>query len=403
MIDYISVIVTVYNSEQYIEKCIRSIMAQTFPYLEIIIVNDGSTDKTEEICKQLSITDERIILVTQLNQGAAAARKHGCQIAKGRYISIIDGDDWLEPNMYEQLYNQIQKYHAEVAMCGRYDEYVDRSVPSRHGYDAGLYTKKDLIEKIYPKMITDKNNYFAWGIFPSYWDKLFCRDNIIPYVMNVADNLPMGNDAAGVYPAMLNVKSVCIIDDCLYHYRQSDNSMVHIQRDSEEWRNGFAKLYRTVNESLGLYSNIYDCREQWLAYVLFLMVSRADSLYKNITNLEYLFPFPGVKKGSRVIIYGMGIYGKRLYKFLKQTEFCHLVMAIDQNYKSYEDGEYIVNSPDCINEDDIDAVVITISYATAIKQVRKVLEGKISKDKIYSIELENICKEKHIKALGLID
>ncbi len=403
MADVISVIVTAYNSEKFIEQCIRSIINQTYQELEIIIVNDGSTDRTEEICKKLSTIDKRIKLVTQNNQGAASARKYGCRIAKGQYISIIDGDDWLEPDMYEKLYNQIKKYHVEVAMCARYDEYEDRSVRVKHGFDGGVYTHQDLIKKVYPTMIVDKNNYFSWGIFPSYWDKLFYRDNIIPYVMNVADDLPMGNDAAGVYPAMLNVKGIYILDDYLYHYRQSEKSMVHRQRDSEAWRRGFRKLYTSVNDILGLYSKIYDCREQWLSYVLFLMVSRADSLYKNITNLEYLFPFPEVKSGSRIVIYGMGIYGKRLYDFLERTGLCNIVMAVDQHYKSFEDSEYIVKSPECIDEEKIDAVVITISYAKAIAEVRKALQGRIPASKIHSIELKNIQKEEHLRALGLID
>ena len=100
---YISVIVPVFNVEAYVETCIRSIMEQTYRNLEIIIVDDGSTDNTGNICKSLAQEDDRIIVISQKNGGVVRARNTGIEKASGKYMGFVDGDDWIEKDMYEQM------------------------------------------------------------------------------------------------------------------------------------------------------------------------------------------------------------------------------------------------------------------------------------------------------------
>jgi len=119
----ISVIVPVYNVEKYISKCVESIINQTYRNLEIILINDGSTDKSGDICEYFSKKDDRIILVHQNNQGLSMARNNGLDIASGDYISFIDSDDWIETDMFELLYNNCLNYNADISMCNF--RYVD--------------------------------------------------------------------------------------------------------------------------------------------------------------------------------------------------------------------------------------------------------------------------------------
>jgi len=121
----ISVIVPAYNVEQYISKCIESIVNQTYKNLEIIIINDGSTDKTGEICEHYSKKDDRIILVNQENQGVSMARNNALDIASGDYISFVDSDDWVEPDIFHVLYDNSIMYDADISMCNYY--YVDKN------------------------------------------------------------------------------------------------------------------------------------------------------------------------------------------------------------------------------------------------------------------------------------
>ena len=115
----ISVIITVYNLEDYVEKCISSVSAQSYSNLQIIVVDDGSTDKSLMICKSLAEKDKRIEIVHQENRGAGAAKNRGIQQAVGEYIGFVDGDDYIERDMYATLIKASLDYEAEIVWCGR--------------------------------------------------------------------------------------------------------------------------------------------------------------------------------------------------------------------------------------------------------------------------------------------
>lgn len=134
--DLISVIVTAYNIAAYIERGVGSVCAQTYRNLEIIVVDDGSTDDTGVICDRLAAKDSRVQVVHKENGGPAEARNRGIAIAKGSYIGFVDGDDWIDPDMYEKLFSALKDKQADIAVC-RYrqvsrtrtlDESVDRAV-----------------------------------------------------------------------------------------------------------------------------------------------------------------------------------------------------------------------------------------------------------------------------------
>lgn len=113
----ISVIVPVYNIEPYVERCIRSILNQTYDNLEIIAVNDGSTDNSGKLCHRIAETDPRIRVINQKNLGLSEARNAGLRIAKGSYIAFVDGDDYIDEQMYEKLYEKLMQDRSDLALC----------------------------------------------------------------------------------------------------------------------------------------------------------------------------------------------------------------------------------------------------------------------------------------------
>ena len=122
----ISVIVPIYNSEPYLEKCLSSIKNQTYSNIEIIMIDDGSVDCSSSICEKYLKDDQRFVYIRQDNAGVSAARNHGLRIAKGDYIGFCDSDDWLEPDMYEVLYNMIEKTDADVSVISfTFNELID--------------------------------------------------------------------------------------------------------------------------------------------------------------------------------------------------------------------------------------------------------------------------------------
>lgn len=115
--ELISIIVPIYNVEKYLEDCLISIINQTYINLEIILIDDGSTDNCGKICDEYSQKDKRIIVKHKKNGGVSSARNAGLEIAKGKYIGFVDPDDWITADMYEVLYNNIKKYNANISVC----------------------------------------------------------------------------------------------------------------------------------------------------------------------------------------------------------------------------------------------------------------------------------------------
>lgn len=164
--DLITVIVPIFNVENYLSKCIESIIKQTYRNLEIILVDDGSTDDSPIICDKYAKLDSRIKVIHKLNGGLSDARNCGMRIAQGRYIAFVDSDDYIEKYMYEILYNEIIEYQADIAVCGRIIENGDEKKQ--------LYT---LNNKLIMDSIQTLKYYFKRKLIdPSACDKLFKRE-----------------------------------------------------------------------------------------------------------------------------------------------------------------------------------------------------------------------------------
>lgn len=116
--DKISIIVPIYNVELYLRRCLDSILNQTYSNLEIILVDDGSTDKSGKICDEYAKNDSRIKVIHKNNGGLSDARNEGLKIARGKYVGFVDSDDWIELDMYECLYDMLQKFDADISICG---------------------------------------------------------------------------------------------------------------------------------------------------------------------------------------------------------------------------------------------------------------------------------------------
>ena len=171
----ISVIVPVYNIRKYLPRCIESILAQTLSELEVLLVNDGSTDGCYEICESYRRQDSRIKVIHKVNGGLVSARKAGMKAASGDYIAFVDGDDWIEPDMYERMYQKLMEQDVDIVMCGRYEDVGDISKRVYHGIPEGRYGKEEMLRAVYHQMIS-KGDFFEYGILPVIWDKLFRRD-----------------------------------------------------------------------------------------------------------------------------------------------------------------------------------------------------------------------------------
>ncbi|GFI21421.1 putative glycosyltransferase EpsJ [Lachnospiraceae bacterium] len=396
----ISIIVPIYNIENYLPQCIESIMKQTYTDLEILLVDDGSKDSCSKICDKYKERDSRIKVIHKENGGLVSARKAGLVEAQGEYVAYVDGDDWIEANMFMELFNILDRYQVDIVMCGHIEDTGNISKKVLCGLEEGYYDKRQLIETVYPSMIAG-DAFFDWNVSAGVWGKLFKKESIMCYQMAVDERICMGEDAACTYPALLNAHSIYVVSKCLYHYRQTTGSMVKNIQNYEKEREQFGVLFSSVNHIFEKYSGIFDLREQWLKYVLFLMIPRADGLYKNYDTLDYLFPFKEVYKGSNIILYGAGTYGQRLYNYLKRTRFCNVVLWLDRNYTELRKMGLAVNNPIALNHVDCDIVLIANTYEKSRNELFEELTKKYPEKKIYMMDVELIFSEETKKAFGL--
>jgi len=397
----ISIIVPIYNIDTYLRQCIESLVSQTYVDIEVILVDDGSTDLCYDICEEYKKRDSRVQVIHKKNGGQVSARKAGLKVANGEYIAFVDGDDWVDPAMYVLMLKKLEEEAVDVVMCGRYEDTGACSKKVCHGIKEGRYDKSRMISEIYPRMLVG-GDFFEWGIFPGVWDKLFRKECIYPCQMNVDDFIIMGDDAACVYPCLLLADSIYVMGDCYYHYRQTTVSTIkQIRQDGQDKRR-YRLLFQSVNHFFTENVQIYDLREQWLQYMLFLMVPRADSLYKDVEALDYLFPFPKVKRNSRIILYCAGTYGQRLYQYIQRTGYCEIAAWVDQNYVELSRQGLPVESTDVIFDKEYDAIVIANVFASAKREIYRKLMAKCPERKVYLMDEKLIKSHETLQAFGLI-
>lgn len=204
----LSVIVPVYNSEVYIKECLTSILNQSIADLEILIIDDGSTDHSFEICKEFGKSDTRVNIISQKNSGPSVARNVGLDSANGKYIGFVDSDDWLDQDMYEQLYLNLVKYDADIAMCGYYTIYGVDDIRLRHCSDRIVVMNP-------AEMLSE---YIDWNLIgAAVWSKIYKRELFrnLRFPKNI-----MGREDAFVMPRLLGAaKRGVHIGTPKYHYR----------------------------------------------------------------------------------------------------------------------------------------------------------------------------------------
>ncbi len=210
----ISIIVPVYNVESYLEKCINSIINQSYKNLEIILVNDGSKDRSGEICDFYASKDDRIKIINKSNGGLSDARNCGLEVAKGEYIAFIDSDDWVDKDLYKILYELIIKYNSDISVCS-FKKAVSEGENLNNINDEVVYTNITALEKIYADDGVD---------MVVAWNKLFKKDILI------GEKFPKGKIHEDVFlipRLMYKAKSIAYTNKELIYYRVNPNSITN--------------------------------------------------------------------------------------------------------------------------------------------------------------------------------
>lgn len=220
----ISVIVPVYKVENYLRQCLDSLAAQTLYDIEIIIVDDGSPDGCPAICDEYAAKDARMKVVHKENGGLLSARKAGFAASKGDYIGFVDGDDWVEPDTFLNMYKAVCEHSPDMVLSDFLCDYGDCIEPSDQCFEEEFYDRARLESEIFPKMLFD-GRFYRFGVNPNCWSKLVKRELIEKNLSPVDERIRMGEDAAFIYPCMLDSQSITCVKTPTYHYRITEQSM----------------------------------------------------------------------------------------------------------------------------------------------------------------------------------
>lgn len=259
----LSVIVPVYNTEKYLRECIESILAQTFTDFELILVDDGSIDSSGAICDEYAGKDRRIQVIHQPNAGVTNARKSGVRCAGGTYFSFVDSDDWIHPEMFEQMVAKGEATNADMVVCDICLEYEAKTEISPSLAEEGFYTKDQLCDKIYPTMLMDVK-FRRPGILGSSCNKLFHRNLVKKVFWQVDDSFVYGEDALFCYAALLESNSIFVLRKPLYHYRQHSASVMHQYNSTRCYENALRSYYALQGF---LQNRGFDMAKQLSAYI----------------------------------------------------------------------------------------------------------------------------------------
>ncbi|WP_049488440.1 MULTISPECIES: glycosyltransferase [Streptococcus] len=267
MTEKITVIVPVYNVENYLEKCLDSLINQTYKNLEIIVINDGSTDNSGEICQEYAQKDNRIVYIEKENGGLSDARNVGLDKMTGSYVTFIDSDDWVELDYVEILYKKIIEYQADISVGNYYSYNEDEETYYFHIYGDSYY------EKVYDNISIFENLYESQEMksfaLISAWGKLY-KAKLFDYLR--FDKGKLGEDGYFNQKMYLSVNKVVYLNKGLYAYRQRSGSITNTW--TEKWMHA---LVDAMSERITLLANMgYPLEKHLAVYRQMLEVSLAN-------------------------------------------------------------------------------------------------------------------------------
>lgn len=369
--ELISVIVSIYNEDKYVERCINSIINQSYQKLDIILVDDGSVDDSVKICRKYAKIDKRINVVSKENGGLVSSRKMGILCAKGNVIVYMDGDDWLETNWIKNLYDLLISNDADIVIAGFKKDLNGLAKQYTNIVKAGVYERDKIEKEIVPKMMYS-GRFFECGVYTYLWNKMFRKSIIEPAQLSVDNDIFIGEDAACVYPAILQAKKIVVTEMSEYHYCIRPNSAVRKKSDV----NGIRKLQLLYKHLSDVFSN-YECKDMLLNQLFYFYVGYI-TLMSELLILEYpvlpkTYPFGNIRSGTKVILYSAGAFGVHIYHQFTNNTRVQIVGWIDPFYDKYSEMDMDISSIDILKHKNFDYVIIASIDAGFIEESKKIL------------------------------
>ena len=376
---YLSVIVPVYNAEQYLHQCVDSILNQTLKDIEIILVDDGSTDNSGQICDEYEDEFSNIHVVHQKNTGLYGARLAGMEHCKTKYVTFVDADDFIELDAYahavEAMSNNIDIILFDIY---NYSEQMQVRKKSKTVFPYGVYHRDEIKTIIYPKLIWDGS--VGNAIQPHLVTKVF-KYELLYKVLNSYNKKSQyyGEDNITTYTAVKIAQTMEFIDHAYYNYRARNIGEIPAYIRSDSF---FDEVYSMYNQLRGVFADEKDILKQLdMFYIEAVNLRRKVYGMSASSENRYMFPFDKIEKNKSIVLYGAGEVGKAYRAQLNMVSYCKDILWVDKNYEKYHNSDVV--PVDNILNYPFDYIVIAVANKEVADSICEDLSSMgISKEKI---------------------
>ncbi len=373
----LSVIIPVYNVETYLERCLNSVIRQSYSNLEIICVNDGSTDGSLRILENYAKRDSRIKIVCKSNGGLVSARKVGIQTATGVFATYVDSDDYIDQGMYSKLMDIMLEYDVDVVTSGCIRDYGEKKVLEPEDIQNGLYCDERLQVLLGNLIATDK--FFKYNLSCHVYNKIYKTSLLRKYQLRVLDDISVGEDAAVIYPLISDAKSVYVSGYNYYHYCVRADSVMGapIVKNDDTLYKMLKYVADSMSDANGSINNLF--KKQYTYFKTYMKLLRDPTSVLRYCD-GYLYPYGFVSKDERIILYGAGKFGVAIKQFLVSNGFNNVVW-VDQNVKK----ENVIKWEEARNKP-YDKIIVSALLHETVQSIIDIIKIDSDNDKLMYIK-----------------
>ena len=366
--DLVSIIIPIYNAESYLTVCLDSLVNQSYKHIEIILINDGSTDDSGKICRFYEKKFPFVRYYQQKNQGQNAARLNGIRKATGEWIILVDADDFVSNDMCNILMSKQQELRVDMVIGGAQRFFFGKNKIMRTvKVDPPIQTAIKVAERCVM-------NYGRSGAPLPLWGILYRKKDILDALETIDLNITFGEDCACILFVLSRIEKVYWAEECIYNYRVSNSSFT--QRHGKE-------IISEQSRMLLYWNKVFNGLDEWHHIKTFcdkfvirnLMLGGFEWFY----DFPGIYPFAKIDDGKRIALYGAGILGEEIRK--KVSERYIITGVFDKAYKDYQKMGRDVRNPVELVDEKCDYVLVAIWNKVVAEKVAQELRQSY-KDKI---------------------
>lgn len=380
----LGIVVPAYNSQEHISQCIESILGQTCKNIVLAVVDDGSTDHTLSIARKYESLNSNIHVISQENSGPIKARFAGIKALEGcEYITFVDSDDWIDERMYEDLMSLMLEYDSDLVCSGIYRYYHDDYIIGQHDEMQQGYIDMKEEGRSVADFFGHMGGINNTSVDGSLCTKIFRKTKLVEVYEKAGNlNIHYGEDLAITYPYIMLCESVYCTHRAYYYHRMKEGIASYARGEDyfEKLLSLYNHLRRCFKEDKAHFSTLLE----QLDYEFIHGAEFRKTLYERGggNSSRYLFPFGKVKKGTDIVIYGLGSVGRGFVEQIHKTEYCNIAATVDQ-YNKAADFPTLAD----IRDLEFDCIVIAIADENMKRQIVKDVNEK------YGIPAEKIVDE----------